>query len=218
MDTTAGGRGQQENRQSYWDRFYAERATAARPLPSQFATFVAGELEHPHRIIEFGCGAGRDSVFFSSHGHDVTGIDASTEAVSRCRELTARLGLTAEFVVASVTDPSLPSQVRSTGGPTVIYARFFLHAVTEEEQAAWFEAARALTVRDDLLAVEYRTVRDRSHEKVTRTHYRRFIDPVAFNGEAAERGFRAVYAVEGFGFAKYRQDDAYVARGLFRRV
>jgi microcin C transport system permease protein len=26
-----------------------------------------------------------------------------------------------------------------------------------------------------------------------------------------------IYAVEGFGFAKYRQDDAYVARTLFRR-
>src|SRR6187402_2050055 len=58
-----------ENRSDYWDEYYAARATTRRPLPSQFATFVAGELDRPHRVIELGCGNGRDSIFFSSFGH-----------------------------------------------------------------------------------------------------------------------------------------------------
>jgi SAM-dependent methyltransferase len=39
-------------------------------LPSQFAVFVANEVA-PARLLEVGCGNGRDSLFFSSAGFDV---------------------------------------------------------------------------------------------------------------------------------------------------
>jgi hypothetical protein len=64
---------------------------------------------------------------------------------------------------------------------------------------------------------EYRTVRDVRQAKVTGQHYRRFIDPAAFQLRAAQHAFSVQYAVEGFGFAKYEQDDAYVARCLLVR-
>jgi hypothetical protein len=50
---------------------------------------------------------------------------------------------------------------------------------------------------------------------VTQAHFRRFVTPAAFQASALGRGFDVEYAVEGFGFAKYKQDDAYVARTLF---
>jgi hypothetical protein len=53
--------------------------------------------------------------------------------------------------------------------------------------------------------------------KVTGTHFRRFVLPASFEARALGGGFEVVYNVEGFGFAKYRQDDAYVARTIFRR-
>ena len=49
-------------RRTYWDEYYAARADVRRPLPSQFATFVANELTEPTRIVEFGCGTDRKSV------------------------------------------------------------------------------------------------------------------------------------------------------------
>jgi hypothetical protein len=33
-----------------------------------------------------------------------------------------------------------------------------------------------------------------------------------------QHGFRVRYAVEGYGFAKYRDDDAYVARSIVERI
>ena len=62
-----------EDRSGYWDEYYAARATTRRPLPSQFATFVAGELEQPHRVIELGCGNGRDSIFNNAGSVHVIG-------------------------------------------------------------------------------------------------------------------------------------------------
>jgi SAM-dependent methyltransferase len=203
------------DRSGYWDRYYAARATVQRPLPSQFATFVAGELGQPRRVVELGCGTGRDSIFFSSYGHDVTGVDASEEAVKSCRALAEKLGEPASFVTARIDDPGLASQLKGPVGPLAVYARFFLHAITEAEERAFLDLADALTAPGDLLAVEYRTVRDASGAKVTEDHYRRFVAPPTFEARALGRGFDVAYAVEGFGFAKYQQDDAYVAREVF---
>ncbi|HEY7052604.1 MAG TPA: hypothetical protein VH496_10810 [Mycobacterium sp.] len=48
--------GQADSRRGYWDRYYQRHALSeGRPLLSQFATFVAGELSSRHRISEFGC-------------------------------------------------------------------------------------------------------------------------------------------------------------------
>jgi SAM-dependent methyltransferase len=207
-----------EHRSDYWDEYYAARATTRRPLPSQFATFVAGELDRPHRVIELGCGNGRDSIFFSSFGHEVVGVDGSEAAVAASSHLAEALGEQATFVHSAIDDPALADRLGEGDGPKALYARFFIHAITDEEEQVLLDLAATVTNPGDLLAVEYRTIRDQVGAKETETHYRRFVLPATFQARALERGFEVTYAVEGFGFAKYRHDDAYVARTLFRRV
>jgi SAM-dependent methyltransferase len=204
-------------RASYWDAWYAGRGATGRKLPSQFATFVAGELERPHRVVELGCGDGRDALFFASYGHDVVAVDASASAIEGCRRLADALGERVSFIRSTIDDPDLVAKVRGDAGPRVVYARFFLHAITDHEEETLLDVAAAIGDPGDLLAVEYRTTRDSSGAKVTASHFRRFVLPASFEARALGRGFEVVYAVEGFGFAKYRQDDAYVARTLFRR-
>lgn len=207
----------ENRREGYWNEFYAAAATTTCPLPSQFAAFVAGELTEPHRIIDIGCGGGRDAIFFASHGHEVYGLDGSEAAVKACTELATALRVNATFQVAAIDDPTAASRVPTSERPTAVYARFFLHAITEEEEQSFLTLAAALTSPGDLLAVEYRTVRDSIGEKVTGAHYRRFVNPASFQANAVNHGFDVTYAVEGFGFAKYRRDDAYVARSLLTK-
>lgn len=202
----------------YWDHYYDRQRVDARRLPSQFATFVAGELDDRHRIIEFGCGNGRDSLFFASHGHDVIGIDGSAPAIEHCRTAAERIGEDATFIQSSVTDPGLGSRIPVRETATVVYARFFLHAITEQEEQDFLRLAADLTDTGDLMAVEYRTVRDQRQVKVTEAHYRRFMEAHEFHRIAWEHGFTVSYTVEGFGFAKYRDDDAHVARSLLTRA
>lgn len=200
---------------AYWDDYYAHRGGPA--LPSQFATFAAGELDQPHRIVEFGCGNGRDALFFAGHGHEVVGVDASDRAIERCTERAKELGLIATFLTSRVDGPGLSQRIGGSGRPSMVYARFFLHAITDDEQRAFLECSHDVTRPGDLMAVEFRTTRDRTSPKMTERHFRRFIEPAGFQLEAMEHGFRTSYAVEGFGFAKYRWDDAHVARCLLTR-
>jgi SAM-dependent methyltransferase len=204
-------------RGGYWNEYYSSHASTVRPLPSQFATFVAGELAGPSRVVELGCGNGRDSVFFASYGHAVTGVDGSEAAVESCTALAKALRVNADFLVSRIDDPQLPQRIGATEVPLVVYARFFVHAITDAEEQDFLRLAAAITKPGDLLAVEYRTVRDQSGAKVTGAHYRRFVTPATFQARALAQGFEVDYATEGFGFAKYRQDDAYVARELFTK-
>jgi len=206
-----------EHRSDYWDEYYAARATTRRPLPSQFATFVAGELDRPHHVVELGCGNGRDAIFFASYGHEVTAVDGSEAAVAGCASLAEALGENATFIRSAIDDPTLADRLVESDGPKALYARFFVHAITDGEEEVFLDLAAKVTRPGDVLAVEYRTVRDQVGAKETETHFRRFVVPATFQARALERGFEVTYAVEGFGFAKYRHDDAYVARTLFRR-
>lgn len=203
----------------YWDRYYASSShVPRRPLPSQFATFVAGELPEPYRVVEFGCGTGRDALFFASYGHQVIGIDGSASAIEQGVELANALEEKVDFIHAAIGTADLAGLVPVGGPHTLVYARFFLHAITEAEEAAFLGCAEDLTDRGDIMAVEYRTIRDSSGFKETDTHFRRFLNPADFQYAAGRHGFRVRYAAEGYGFAKYRQDDAYVARAILERL
>lgn len=214
QDASFSGKG------DYWQSYYAQRKSASVPLPSQFSVFIAGEMSEPHQVIDLGCGGGRDSFLFASHGHRVTGVDGSAAAIDNCIAVARDAGLEkAGFICSQITDADLAkSLARVEELPIMVYARFFLHAVSDEEEEKFFVLARALTSNGGRLAVEFRTMRDVAQEKVTASHYRRFIDPVQFNARALNVGFAASYFVEGFGFAKYKNDDAHVARFIFDRM
>lgn len=203
----------------YWDRFYGRTGLAVM-WPSQFAAFVLGEIDRQADLIDIGCGTGRDALFFASHGLNVVGVDASETAIGICRSMQRESGIKcANFVHASVDDSDLLEQVlrhRSGGAPT-IYARFFLHAITDEQEDRFLAFAQGLCADGGSLAAEFRTVRDAAQTKVTPEHYRRFMEPVAFLEKAHRHGFTTSYYVEGFGFAKYGPDDAYVSRCILSR-
>lgn len=203
---------------THWNRFYS--SASAPVLPSQFCVFVANEVEQPVNVVEFGCGNGRDSLFFARHGWPVIGVDASEAAITACRETARAQNTAAKFHQASVSDPGCYQTVRTlladqAAAPLLVYARFFLHAIDQTAQTALLTGVRDLLgEHGGVFAVEFRTDRDASLNKTTEQHYRRFIKPADLVAEAATLGFDIAYFSEGFGFAKYKDDDAHVARLL----
>ncbi|MEQ8968756.1 MAG: methyltransferase domain-containing protein [Azospirillaceae bacterium] len=53
-------------------------------------------------ILDLGCGEGRDSLWLSAQGFDVTGVDVSRAALDRAREIAKERGLHARFVERDV--------------------------------------------------------------------------------------------------------------------
>lgn len=205
---------------AYWNKYYSQRRGSGLLIPSQFAAFAAGEMQPTQlgSVVELGCGNGRDSLFFARHNHHVVGVDASSEAIDICRK--SADGLTADFIVGDIDDPALLEVIKNilNGRPVaLLYSRFFLHAISEESQSSMLDLTSKLCPSGALIAFEFRTVRDKQLAKETESHFRRFLDPLSLLQMVGRFGFRVEYFVEGFGYAKFRSDDAHVARVLLRR-
>jgi SAM-dependent methyltransferase len=82
---------------------------------TQYAALATGELDEVEqalvrehvapngRILDIGCGGGREAVGFARLGYRVVGIDIAPRMVAASRRTAARVGVAAEFRVQSAT-------------------------------------------------------------------------------------------------------------------
>jgi tellurite methyltransferase len=72
--------------------------------PSQMCYRVLQLLppDRPLRLLDIGCGEGRNAVFFSRNGYQVTAFDASPRGVEKTRQLAADAGVTIDAFVADI--------------------------------------------------------------------------------------------------------------------
>ncbi len=194
----------------YWENFY--RRMKAPVNPSPFARyFVDKYMSQGQRILDLGCGNGRDSIFFARHGLYVTGVDQCAQEIARigANEYGHRLRLVAcdmsEF---------------PRNDYHAIYSRFSLHAVSEAtENILLAELSRSL-VENGLFALEVRSTKDdlfgvgqpAGRNAFVSTHYRRFIDFYEIQEKIKALGFRIVEANEARGFAPHQSEDPVVIR------
>lgn len=199
-------------RNSYWDDFY-KVAEFNTPLhPSQFSAFVLGEAPDATRVIEFGCGNGRDAVFFASYGLAVTALDASENAIDFCRRRGRYQNVKFEkFALGDAVKGTVLDKYEN-GEKTILYARFFLHAISEEEEFVFLSVARELIGPGSIVALEYRCSEDEQNMKEFGQHYRRYLRHDELCERIVQAGFEVVYQIKGRGFAKYKSEDALVGR------
>ncbi|WP_299948165.1 class I SAM-dependent methyltransferase [uncultured Ruegeria sp.] len=211
---------QPRGRRDFWNDFYANSATFWEiSLPSQFAAFVANEIDRQAHVIDIGCGNARDSFFFSRHGFKVTGLDASEAAIASAKEHTqVQGGDDLEFFRTNLADGQVQQVLSERRADTVcVYARFFLHAITDEEEDLLIAALHEACRPGDIAAFEFRTLADRDLVKVAAPHFRRYMCPSQLDAKMERHLFSKSYGVEGIGYAKYKSEDAIVARAIYER-
>src|SRR5437870_5367254 len=94
---------------SFWDRVYQTDNSYFGEEPSDFALFCYYEYmkkeRHVQKILELGCGQGRDSLFFASKGINVTALDFSSIAIKGLIKR-ANEGNLLNNIHASIFDPT----------------------------------------------------------------------------------------------------------------
>ena len=106
----------------YEDRYRRVYDAGARfwqpPIPTEeLAAFIRDwNIPQESRVIEFGCGEGRDSIFLAKLGFDVTAIDIAPSAIESGKERANKEGITANFLVNDITDlKGIPDESYSLG-------------------------------------------------------------------------------------------------------
>lgn len=100
---------------SWWDRFYDERDRdvpffRAAPDESLVAWHADGRLQLPPgaRVLELGCGPGRNAVWLAQQGCAVDALDLSAEALRWGAERAAEADVPVNFVHASIFEWDVP--------------------------------------------------------------------------------------------------------------
>lgn len=86
-----------------YDALYRTTPDALGPPTAGLARFLASALSPPARVLDLGCGQGRDAVFLARLGHSVTGVDSAPAGIAALNAAAAREGLDLTGIVADVT-------------------------------------------------------------------------------------------------------------------
>ena len=204
-----------DNDNVYWNKFYQDKKNDKRlSVPSQFCVFSINEIE-ANTVVEFGAGNGRDSLFFHKCGYRVIALDASATAMDILSEDSSSNDLLFQrFEVGLDSLDNLPV----IDGPKAAYARFFLHALTNDKIESFFKILNGFMREGESVFLEFRVAEDELRSKVFSDHYRNYVDMGFFEDMVAKYGFKREYGVQGIGFAKFKDDDAYVTRQILRRL
>src|SRR5579872_6162901 len=76
-----------------------------------FDQLLRGRLAPPMKVLDTGCGSGRNLVYLLRSGYEVFAVDASTESIDGVRRMAARLAPTlpaSNFQVASIESMTFP--------------------------------------------------------------------------------------------------------------
>jgi SAM-dependent methyltransferase len=202
----------------YWEEFYAKSHKVKRlSYPSQFAAFVFGEMGDVENLLEFGCGTGRDAFFFAEFGKRVFAFDAAESVITANRKKSQGHQYQPSFQVFDVGEEFTGIDELVTGKKCV-YARFFIHALHDEQIEKFFALCQRILTKGEKLYLEYRTERDAEGVRETGQHYRNYLNSSNVTQTLGGMGFKCNYSVEGLGFAKWGADDAYVARHVMERT
>lgn len=198
------------NDKSYWKEYYRKNPNPVDP--STFAKFIIGFMEPEKKLIELGCGNGRDSVYFAQQKINVTAIDQVEEEMDYLNKKHSLYNL--NFKADDFTNLDTDKKY------DYIYSRFTLHSVNEEAEKRVFNWITKQLNDEGLFFLEVRSINDpmfQKGEKISEsenvtTHYRRYLDFDETIEKLENRGLKILYKLESQGLAKYKDDDPTLIR------
>lgn len=129
------------------------------------------DADTPPRLLDLGCGEGRNSVYLAKHGFRVTGLDYSLNGLRKALKYAKESGVPLEIIHADIKDCQLKA------GWDVIFSSGTLHYLPPETREERFGHLRDVTVVGGL--------------NVITVFVKKPFIPKAPDGEAEAFGFRS---------------------------
>src|SRR5210317_1656513 len=174
---------------SYWNKFYKKNHTR---VPSNFARMFSGFIGKNDRVIELGCGNGRDALFLHYRVMDYCCLDYSEEAIS----------LVKTYELSNVQTKQGDMSKVNLIDYTAVYSRFSLHSIDENKEKDLFRNLSKCRP-GTLFAVEARS----NKGAFEGDHYRRFINNERFKNSMDSMGFETLVHTEAVGLSVYKEED-----------
>ncbi len=170
------------------------------------------------KLLEIGCGNGRDSFYFSGKGHDVSAFDQSEVIIDTLQNSGKN---SPNFFIDDIRNISIQPKEPFD----IVYARFVLHALNEYEAQQAFKWIFEHLNNGGLFYSESRSINDKifgEGEKIEKhiyktDHRRRFLVKNDLLKELESFGFTINYVLEKQGLAVYKDSDPVVIRVIAQK-
>lgn len=176
----------------YWESFYKCKKDHTN-TPTPFVRFCKRFIPLNARVIDLGCGNGRDTQYLSKFSR-VHGVDYAVKPKHKN-----------VFYSKIALDDMLDLDIDHD----VLYARFFLHTISNKD------INRILLWCKKYFMAEFRCEGDTP--KIFKNHDRNFIDSNALVKNIITCGFDLLYFEKGTGLAVYKDEDPLVARVVCKK-
>jgi len=200
----------------YWDDFYKIFLVKEE---SSFARFVYKKIQNKkiNKLLDVGCGNGRDTFFFFKKGFDVKGIDISKTAIRNNKKILKR-----NFYLKNICSRNFFLKEKFS----IIYARFFLHAINSKKENIFLKNIKKISCKKTIVFLEFRTIKDpliKKGIKISKyerfhTHYRRFINTKEFVSKISNRGFRVLYLSSSYNYARFKVERPHICRLVMNAI
>ena len=203
--------------EKYWDDFYKNFLFKKE---SSFARFVYKKIQTKKRnnkLLDVGCGNGRDTFFFFKKGFDIKGIDISKTAIRNNKKI-----LEKNFYLKNICSRGFFLKEKFS----FIYARFFLHAINSKKEKFFLQNIKKISHKKTIVFLEFRTIKDPLIKKGIKlskyerfyTHYRRFINPNEFVSKISDEGFRVLNSSSSYNYANFKLERPHICRLVIKII
>ena len=201
------------------DDYYAKPLT---PVISRFAQWLAERVEFGQfsAIYDIGCGDGRDASALTRPGIRTIGVDRSRYAIAATESSATGREFAEVLQVDVLDDGVLADVVRANrrSGSVLIYCRFFLSGLTEQEESRFFGILGDVTHSGDYVAFEHRSDDDTHRKKELFRSFRRFLSAESTFEQLGDAGFEVTAHDAGTDMAPFGREDPHVVRIIAKRI
>jgi ubiquinone/menaquinone biosynthesis C-methylase UbiE len=200
---------------NYWNNFYKNFLINKE---SSFARFVYKKIKKKaNKLLDVGCGNGRDTFFFLKKGLDIRGIDISKTAIRNNKKIKKKI-----FYLKDICSRRFFLKEKFS----IIYARFFLHAIDSKKENFFLKNIKKISYKKTIVFLEFRTIKDPLIKKGIKlskyerfyTHYRRFINPKEFLSKISEEGFRVLNISSSYNYARFNLERPHICRLIIKAI
>ena len=203
---------------SFWNYFYKKKSSVS--SASNFAKFCKKNyIIKNSKLLEIGCGNGRDAFYFYKNNIFVTAIDKSKEVIQLNKLKNKKI----KFLNFDINN----KKFFKVGKFDFIYARFFLHTIDKRSQIRLFDNLSKIGIKNKTkILLEFRTIKDPlyklgkkigKHERFT-DHYRRFIDVKEIEEYFRNNTkFKIIKLIEKKGLARHKKENPVVCRLILKK-
>ncbi|MED1569524.1 class I SAM-dependent methyltransferase [Bacillus paramycoides] len=125
----------------FWDDFYSNREKGipffANKPDENLVKYFEGNLLNPGRVLELGCGPGRNTIYFAKKGCLVDAVDLSQESIQWATERAKEQNVNVNFIYSNIFDLQIEE-----GAYDIVYDSGCFHHIAPHRRMSYINLVK----------------------------------------------------------------------------